>query len=1092
MRYLSDILAKAGLVVDGVVTLNNVANATIDTDKFLVIDSGVVKYRSGTQMLSDIGAAAVAAGLPVGGTAGQILAKIDSTNYNAQWIDNYAAQLKHIVKLGENMTIGTPVYVSSADGTNMIISKASYSTEATSSKVLGLLAQGGVTNDQRFVITEGLLAGIDTSSALAGDPVWLGPNGTLLFGLANKPVAPNHMVYLGVVTRVQQNNGEIFVKVQNGFEIDELHDVLITSKANKDLLYYDSATTLWKNASLSTILGYTPNSGSGTTNYVTKWTSANALGNSQIFDNGTNVGVGTASPNASMRLQVSGQVRIDVDTSQAMLTGVVNSFGQVFTQIIDSSGDTRLSTNRDLIFRTSDVSERMRVTSTGKVLIGKTTESTFTLDVSGGIMADGGEILSISSSPVVRARLSGTDGQNIRLFMSGTDGGIGVTRNSGTQPNLVFHTESGERMRITAAGNVGIGTASPSYKVDTIVGTNGFDGYNVYGAQGGVNEVIGYRSTQGNGIGLIMGTTGAQATSALGGPNQSVIYSVGNQNLIFGTNSTSRMVLSPDGNLGLGMTPVAVSNYGVFNIKGRVVNQAGIIAFYDGQGDSFGAIQSDTNYGLLLANGQGKPIVIMTNSTVRLTVNNAGAVTVSNLAGTGTRLVTADANGTLGVSGLASAVVTGSGTLNYVPKWTPDGATLGNSQIFDNGTNVGIGNTSPAFKLTVNSSEFQIANLTSSFVSGGINYNALVIGQIALNQSAQLGYARDTTTAANSFFYITPYGSAEGGQLRVSAAGNVGIGMSTNPTYKLDVNGTLRTTGSVDLATSGGEVRIGMSDAGNYVLQVGGPTYLVGAANTSLTTSAGLHYIAKGDNTYFSGFNFQGVAASDMFFGRVASSDDLAISTSNTGSPSTVVRFKQNGETLFGTTTDAGNYRVQVSGNMYVTGESVLAHTSGNVGVKTSSPTSPLTVFNPTANGTVLEVRGGGGSSQSRIIMNYGTETAVNGENALIISNTTEFSLRGRSSRIISFYTDSGSGESEKVRIETSGIVAIGTSTPSASAQLDVSSTTRGFLPPRMTAAQRAAITSPAVGLVVYQTDSTEGLWIYTNTNGWKALAIVV
>lgn len=54
MRFLSDILAKAGLIVDGATTLNNVPNATVDTDKFLVVDSGVVKYRTGAQLMSDV------------------------------------------------------------------------------------------------------------------------------------------------------------------------------------------------------------------------------------------------------------------------------------------------------------------------------------------------------------------------------------------------------------------------------------------------------------------------------------------------------------------------------------------------------------------------------------------------------------------------------------------------------------------------------------------------------------------------------------------------------------------------------------------------------------------------------------------------------------------------------------------------------------------------------------------------------------------------------------------------------------------------------------------------------------------------------
>jgi hypothetical protein len=60
--------------------------------------------------------------------------------------------------------------------------------------------------------------------------------------------------------------------------------------------------------------------------------------------------------------------------------------------------------------------------------------------------------------------------------------------------------------------------------------------------------------------------------------------------------------------------------------------------------------------------------------------------------------------------------------------------------------------------------------------------------------------------------------------------------------------------------------------------------------------------------------------------------------------------------------------------------------------------------------------------------------------------------------------------------------VGIGTATPNASAQLDVTSTTKGFLPPRMTSTQRAAITSPPTGLLVYQTNEVSGLYYYTGS----------
>lgn len=191
---------------------------------------------------------ATGAGVPTGGTANQVLTKIDSTDYNTQWSDVTTSTVQHLVKAGEAITKGQAVYVSSADGTNMIVSKASNATEATSSKTMGLLVQTLATNGQGYVITEGLLTGLDTSTATsAGDPVWLGTNGNLIFGLTNKPSSPAHLVFIGVVTRKQQNNGEIFVRPQNGFELQELHNVSISNPQNGDVLKYNSSTQLWYN-----------------------------------------------------------------------------------------------------------------------------------------------------------------------------------------------------------------------------------------------------------------------------------------------------------------------------------------------------------------------------------------------------------------------------------------------------------------------------------------------------------------------------------------------------------------------------------------------------------------------------------------------------------------------------------------------------------------------------------------------------------------------------------------------------------------------------------------------------------------------------
>jgi hypothetical protein len=191
------------------------------------------------------------------------------TGTSSQYIDGTGAYqtfpsslatgfVRHRVKAGVAINKGQAVYVTSSDGTNMIVGLASNASEATSSKTMGLLDATVSINGFANVVTEGLLAGLNTVGANAGDPVWLGTGGNLIYGLANKPYAPAHLVFIGIVTRVNANNGEIFVKVQNGFELDELHDVDLksTTPVNGHILGYNG--TLWVNKTIAGWLGYTP------------------------------------------------------------------------------------------------------------------------------------------------------------------------------------------------------------------------------------------------------------------------------------------------------------------------------------------------------------------------------------------------------------------------------------------------------------------------------------------------------------------------------------------------------------------------------------------------------------------------------------------------------------------------------------------------------------------------------------------------------------------------------------------------------------------------------------------------------------------
>jgi hypothetical protein len=117
---------------------------------------------------------------------------------------------------------------------------------------MGLLDASVSINGFANVVTEGLLAGLNTASANAGDPVWLGTDGNLIYGLLNKPSAPAHLVFIGIVTRANSNNGEIFVKVQNGFELDELHDLSVKNPSDGDMIKYVASTGLWTKVAAST------------------------------------------------------------------------------------------------------------------------------------------------------------------------------------------------------------------------------------------------------------------------------------------------------------------------------------------------------------------------------------------------------------------------------------------------------------------------------------------------------------------------------------------------------------------------------------------------------------------------------------------------------------------------------------------------------------------------------------------------------------------------------------------------------------------------------------------------------------------------
>lgn len=255
-------------------------------------------------------------------------------------------------RTGSTITKGQVVYISGASGNKVTIALAKANAESTSSKTFGIVEADIANNGSGWVVVNGEINLIDTSAYVDGDTLYLSP--TTAGGWAtSKPAAPNHIVYIGFVSRAHATVGSIFVKCQNGYELDEIHDVSITSKTDNDLLVYESSTGLWKNKqrkllptsgrielvnttsaqSIANTTATTVGNGTGTT----AWTVAENLGG--IFTHA----LGSVTCTVAGRYSVWGQVRYsENNTTNRRLFTITKNVGGT---LVDLAGTTAQSVN---------------------------------------------------------------------------------------------------------------------------------------------------------------------------------------------------------------------------------------------------------------------------------------------------------------------------------------------------------------------------------------------------------------------------------------------------------------------------------------------------------------------------------------------------------------------------------------------------------------------------------------------------------------------------------------------------------------------------------------------------------------------------
>jgi len=166
-----------------------------------------------------------------------------------------ASEARNVVIIARNgnassLPAGTIVHITSASGDNPIFNTASYDTELLSANTLGMLRTTATSGADVEVLVNGIVTGVNTDPVngfVAGDIIYLGPTGSFT---RVQPQAPNQIVTIGQVLRAQQNNGSVYVSINNGWELNELHNVAINSAVDGDLLVYRSGSYgLWTNSS---------------------------------------------------------------------------------------------------------------------------------------------------------------------------------------------------------------------------------------------------------------------------------------------------------------------------------------------------------------------------------------------------------------------------------------------------------------------------------------------------------------------------------------------------------------------------------------------------------------------------------------------------------------------------------------------------------------------------------------------------------------------------------------------------------------------------------------------------------------------------
>jgi hypothetical protein len=281
-----------------------------------------------------------------------------------------ATVVKAYVTNAEAFTItkGEVVYIFGAQGDRASVKLAKNTSDTFSSKTLGIVRANIAAGQRGWITTQGQVSGINLSAYSPGDILWLD---SVAGGFTkNKPQAPYHSVFVGVVERANAGNGLIYVKPQNGVELDELHNVRIINLTNNQILAYTASSQVWENKTVESILQFDTvplavfGAGSGAAGDTAAFTTSALYGSFYNAGNDTLIitqmraGVLGTSPSITTEVYWNDSLNVIGDGATLLVTGGTSVTSTIGATNVTSFTNNKIPPNVWVFVRTSAVATK--------------------------------------------------------------------------------------------------------------------------------------------------------------------------------------------------------------------------------------------------------------------------------------------------------------------------------------------------------------------------------------------------------------------------------------------------------------------------------------------------------------------------------------------------------------------------------------------------------------------------------------------------------------------------------------------------------------------------------------------------------------